>query len=109
MWMRGTTRSTPWIASAMAEASRCETPSDCWRISRSSSSLKLLARTSTLRSPRRSIEARAWRSAPAPIDIMAITAPTPKIMPSMVSAERSLCAARLSSAERKASWGVIRR
>ncbi len=49
----------------------------------------------------------ACRSAPAPIDIMAITAPTPKIMPSMVRAERSLCAARLSSAERKASRGVI--
>src|ERR1700710_1628310 len=107
MRMRGATRSTPGTASAMAAASRWETPSDFWRISFSSSSLKFLARTSRLRSPSRSIEASAWRSAPAPIDIMAITAPTPKIMPSMVSAERSLCAARLSSAERKASWGVM--
>ena len=49
----------------------------------------------------------AWRSAPAPIDSMAITAPTPKIMPSMVSAERSLCAARFSSALRSASRGLI--
>ncbi len=105
--MRGATSSTPGMASAMAAASRCETPSEVWRISANSSSLKVLARTRTLRNPSRSIVARAWRSAPAPMDIMAITAPTPKIMPSMVSAERSLCAARLSSAERKASRGVI--
>ena len=105
--MRGATSSTPGTASAMAAASRCETPSDFWRISCASSSLSVLARTRTLRSPSRSIEARAWRSAPAPIDIMAMTAPTPKIMPSMVRAERSLCAARLSSAEWMASRGVM--
>src|SRR5690349_11911788 len=35
--------------------------------------------------------------APAVIDSMATTAPTPKIMPSMVSRLRSLCAKRLAS------------
>ena len=65
--------------------------------------VEVLARTRTLRRPSRSMSASASRSAPAPIDSMAITAPTPKIMPSMVSAERSLCAARLASAVARAS------
>ena len=38
--------------------------------------------------------------APAPIDSMATTAATPKIMPIIVSSERSLCARRLSSPRR---------
>ncbi len=35
--------------------------------------------------------------APAVMDSMATTAPTPKIMPSMVSKLRSLCTSRLES------------
>ena len=42
MRMRGTTSSTPGTASAMAAASRCETPSDFWRISFSSLVLERL-------------------------------------------------------------------
>ena len=35
--------------------------------------------------------------APAPIDSIATTAATPKIIPSMVSSVRSLCSSRLST------------
>ena len=38
--------------------------------------------------------------APAPIDSIAMTAATPKIMPIIVSSERSLCARRLSKPRR---------
>ena len=38
--------------------------------------------------------------APAPIDSMATTAATPKIIPIIVSSERSLCARRLSNPRR---------
>jgi hypothetical protein len=38
-----------------------------------------------------SMSCKLSRSAPAPIESMAMTAPTPKIMPSMVRNVRSLC------------------
>src|SRR5512133_3376238 len=49
----------------------------------------------------------AW--APRPTLISVITAPTPMIMPSMVSTERILLAARLLSATRKLSPRFIAR
>src|SRR5437016_1220597 len=49
-----------------------------------------------LRTPSCSMKAITFCCAPAPIDNMATTAATPKIMPSMVSRERSLCVARFS-------------
>src|SRR5687768_6919850 len=90
-------------ASMIASPSRSDTPSDFLRISWRSSGFTSLALTITLRRPRRPMASSAFCSAPAPIDSMAITAPTPKIMPSMVSPVRSLCVARLPKAEVKVS------
>src|SRR3981081_2504537 len=56
-------------------------------------------------SPIRWIICCAFFSAPAPIESIAMTAPTPKIIPSMVSADRSLWTARLRSARMNASPG----
>jgi len=64
-------------------------------------------RRRTLRTPRRSIISSACFSAPAPIDSIAITAPTPKIMPSIVSADRSLWTERLLTALSNDSPNVI--
>ncbi len=58
------------------------------------------ASTIRLRTPSCSMNAITSCCAPAPIDSMATTAATPKIMPSIVSSERSLCARRLSSPSR---------
>src|SRR5687768_15604177 len=90
-------------ASMIASPSRSDTPSDFLRISWRSSGFTSLALTITLRRPRRPMASRAFCSAPAPIDSIAITAPTPKIMPSMVRPVRSLCVARLPNAEVKVS------
>ena len=54
------------------------------------------ASTITLRTPSCSMKAMTSCCAPAPIDSIATTAATPKIMPSMVSSERSLRERRLS-------------
>src|SRR6266568_5822482 len=58
------------------------------------------ASTIRLRTPSCSMKAITSCCAPAPIDSMATTAATPKIMPSIVSIERSLCARRFSSPRR---------
>src|SRR6185436_10989066 len=100
---RGSTRSTFGTASTMASASRSETPSDFLRSSARSSAFTSFARTITLRRPSRPMASSAFCSAPAPIDSIAMTAPTPKIMPSIVSAVRSLCVPRLPRAVRKVS------
>jgi len=57
-----------------------------WR----SSGFTVFARTMTLRSPSLPIASSAFFSPPAPIDSIAMTAPTPNTMPSIVSAVRSL-------------------
>src|SRR5688500_4589067 len=54
------------------------------------------ASTITLRTPSCSMNAITCCWAPAPIDSMATTAATPKIMPSMVNSDRSLWTRRLS-------------
>ena len=64
---------------------------------------KRLSFTTTLRRPIASMISRAWRSAPAPIESIAITAPTPKMMPSMARNERSAWWRRLSRPEPSAS------
>ncbi len=51
-----------------------------------------------LRMPKFSMMRRLSRSAPAPMDSMAMTAPTPKIMPSMVRNERIFRRPRLLTA-----------
>ena len=58
------------------------------------------ASTIRLRTPSCSMNAITSCCAPAPIDSIATTAATPKIMPSIVSSERSLWARRLSSPSR---------
>src|SRR5436309_8082972 len=56
-----------------------------------------------LSTPSTAMRARvSWR-APSLIDTMAITEATPRMMPSVASAERNLCSARSSSAIRSAS------
>src|SRR3954451_22377300 len=100
---RGRTISTRGTASLIASPSRSETPSDFLRSSARSSGFTVFARTMTLRNPRRPIASSAFFSPPAPIDSIAITAPTPKIIPSIVSAVRSLCVARFCSAVVKGS------
>ena len=70
--------------------SRNASPSDSVRICFSSSCLNSLAWMMMFRIPKFSITLRLSRSAPAPIDSIAITAPTPKIIPSMVRNDRSL-------------------
>ena len=92
-----TTRSTPGTASRMASASRKARPAlfrrtSCLSLSRSNT----LSFTSTLRRPMASMISRASRSAPAPMESMAMTAPTPKMIPSMESTERSAWLRRLS-------------
>ena len=68
---------------------------------------KCLSFTTTFRSPMASMISRAWRSAPAPIDSIAITAPTPKMIPSMARNERSAWWRRLSRPDESASPGSI--
>src|SRR2546421_6182315 len=55
-----------------------------------------LASTMRLRTPSCSMKAMTFCCAPAPMESMATTAATPKIMPSMVRRERSLWLARFS-------------
>src|ERR1051325_5117951 len=106
---RGSTRSMFGTASMIASPSRSETPSDFLRSSPRSSGFTSFARTITLRKPRRPIASSAFCSAPAPMESMAITAPTPKIIPSIVSVVRSLCVERLDSAVRNVSSRIIGR
>ncbi len=82
-----------WITRRSARLS----PADTWR-RRWNACWSGAGRDSTirLRTPIDSITAITCCCAPAPIDSIATTAATPKIMPSMVSSERSLCANRLS-------------
>src|SRR4051812_12521235 len=101
--MRGSTISTRGTASLIASPSRSETPSDFLRSSARSSGFTVFARTMTLRRPRRPIASSAFFSPPALIESIAITALTPKIIPSIVSAVRSLCVARFCSAVVKVS------
>src|SRR5437867_8889568 len=62
-----------------------------------------MERTMTLSTPRTAMRARvSWR-APSLMDTMAITEATPRIIPSVASAERNLCSARSSRAIRSAS------
>ena len=68
---------------------------------------KRLSFTTTLRRPIASMISRAWRSAPAPIESMAMTAPTPKMIPSMARKERSAWWRRLERPEASASRGSI--
>src|SRR4029079_10786260 len=91
------TRVTPGTASAMARASRSPRPTEALRISmRSASRVGSRSCTITLRMPRASISSSACFSAPAPMESMAITAPTPNTMPSMVRKARRRWARRLS-------------
>ncbi len=95
-----TTRSTPGTASRIAVASRLDSPADFLRISVSSfSRSKRLSFTTTFRRPIASMISSAWRSAPAPIESIAITAPTPKMIPSIARSERSAWWRRLSMPE----------
>src|SRR5688572_19916972 len=105
--MRGSTRSTFGTASTIASASRNETPSDFLRSSWRSSGFTCFARTITLRRPRRPMASSAFSSAPAPMESMAMTAPTPKIIPSIVSDVRSLWRLRLVMAVKKVSRSFI--
>jgi hypothetical protein len=104
---RGRTNCTFGTASAMASPSRSETPSDFLRSSCRSSGFTTLARTMTFCRPSRPIASSAFCSPPVPIDIMAITAPTPNTMPSIVSAVRSLWRASDSRAAVKVSMLVM--
>ena len=60
---------------------------------------KRLSFTTTFRRPIASMISSAWRSAPAPIESIAITAPTPKMIPSIARNERSAWWRRLSMPE----------
>ncbi len=59
------------------------------------------------RMPKLAMVRRLSSSAPAPIESMAITAPTPKIMPSMVKKDRNLCLPRLARAPIIVSIDII--
>src|SRR6266480_7896456 len=57
----------------------------------------------TLSTPRTAIRASVSCRAPSLIETMAMTEATPRMMPSVASAERNLCSARSSRAIRSAS------
>src|SRR6267142_2504467 len=62
-----------------------------------------MERTMTLSTPRTAMRARVSCRAPSLMETMASTEPTPRMMPSVASAERNLCSARSSRAIRSAS------
>src|SRR5215831_16687980 len=96
--LRGVIATRPETFSLMARKSRKLSPGETartvWSSLRSTASC---ASTMMLLTPSWSMKLIISFCAPAVIESMATTAPTPKIMPSMVSKLRSLCAKRLAS------------
>src|SRR6266487_6059573 len=92
------------VTASRASTSRRDNPSDFSRIFRRSSGSYSFPSTMMLRRPICLINCRAWSSAPAPMESIEITAPTPKMIPSMVSSERNLRFVRLSSDWVMLSW-----
>src|SRR5262245_11279893 len=86
------------VTAVIACTSRVERPIEFSRTFLRSSSLNSRSLTMTLRKPIVSMIRRLSFSAPAPIESMAITAPTPNIIPSIVRKVRSLCVYRLPKA-----------
>src|SRR5262249_32218523 len=86
------------VTAVIACTSRVERPIEFSRTFLRSSSLNSRSLTMTLRRPIVSMIRRLSFSAPAPIESMAITAPTPKIIPSIVRNVRSLWVYRLPKA-----------
>ena len=81
----------------MTRRSLNDSPGDSFRTFCSDcSSAASRASTIRLRTPSCSMNAITSCCAPAPIDSIATTAATPKIIPSIVSSDRSLCARRFS-------------
>ncbi len=82
----------------MARKSRNVSPGDTsLRVCNSVRSTASFASTMMLFTPSKSMKLIISFCAPAVIDSIATTAPTPKIMPSIVSRLRSLCTSRLDS------------
>ena len=82
---------TPGTISRMTSASRNERPGEnLVRTSSSSAALMSFSRTMMLFTPRSWYLAMASRLAPSPMESMAITEATPKMIPSIVRNERNL-------------------
>ena len=95
--LRGVPALTPSTVARMTRKSWKVRPGDtCLTFWNAWGSIVSRASTITLRTPSCSMNAITCCWAPAPIDSIATTAATPKIMPSIVSSERSLWMRRLS-------------
>src|SRR5436190_1276371 len=95
--LRGESIASPGTVACIARMSLNVNPADCCRtFCHACHSVVSFASTMTFRTPRSSMKAMTCCCAPAPIDSMATTAATPKIIPSIVSSVRSLCRSRLS-------------